>query len=56
MASKQTKIKLTFPSGFRVMAVWEQKTPIHITLTERHRTTLTQYKYKLKTDTHVVSG
>ena len=36
------------------MAAWEQKIPVDITVEERHRTALTQYRNKLKIEPHVV--
>ena len=36
------------------MAAWEQNIPVDITVEERHRVTLAQYRNKLKTETHVV--
>ena len=54
MASKPTKIMLAFPLCFRAMVSWEQKIPVNVTVEERHRITLAQYRNKLTTETHVV--
>ena len=35
------------------MAAWEQKIPVNITVEERYRIILAQYRNKLKTETHV---
>ena len=45
---------LAFPLCFRAMASWEQKIPVNVTVEERHRITLAQYRNKLTTETHVV--
>ena len=54
MASKPTKITLAVSLCFRAMVAWEEKIPVDITVEERHRAILAQYRNKVKTETHVV--